>query len=97
MPLKHIERISEMLIDAGRAPDEPAALVSKATTQDQQVVVSTLSRISEDAAATALEPPAMFILGQVVRLQDGLDWLGALSGKKLRADPFGTKQLDDSA
>ncbi len=97
MPLKHIERISEMLIDAGRAPDEPAALVSKATTQDQQVVVSTLSRISEDAAATALEPPAMFILGQVVRLQDGLDWLGALSGKKLRADPFGTKRLDDSA
>ena len=97
MPLKHIERISEMLIDAGRAPDEPAALVSKATTQDQQVVVSTLSRISEDAAATALEPPAMFILGQVVRLQDGLDWLGALSGKKLQADPFGTKRLDDIA
>ncbi len=97
MPLKHIERISEMLIDAGRAPDEPAALVSKATTQDQQVVVSTLSRISEDAAATALKPPAMFILGQVVRLQDGLDWLGALSGKKLQADPFGTKRLDDSA
>jgi uroporphyrin-III C-methyltransferase len=97
MPLKHIERISEMLINAGRAPDEPAALVSKATTQDQQVVVSTLSRISEDAAATALEPPAMFILGQVVRLQDGLDWLGALSGKKLQADPFGTKRLDDIA
>ena len=97
MPLKHIERISEMLIDAGRAPDEPAALVSKATTQAQQVVVSTLSRISEDAAATALKPPAMFILGQVVRLQDGLDWLGALSGKKLQADPFGTKRLDDSA
>ena len=97
MPLKHIERISEMLINAGRAPDEPAALVSKATTQDQQVVVSTLSRISEDAAATALKPPAMFILGQVVRLQDGLDWLGALSGKKLQADPFGTKRLDDIA
>lgn len=97
MPLKHIERISEMLIDAGRAPDEPAALVSKATTQDQQVVVSTLSRISEDAAATVLKPPAMFILGQVVRLQDGLDWLGALLGKKLQADPFGTKRLDDSA
>jgi len=97
MPLKHIERISEMLINAGRAPDEPAALISKATTQDQQVVVSTLSRISDEATAAALEPPAMFILGQVVRLQDGLDWLGALSGKKLRADPFGTKQLDDSA
>ena len=97
MPLKHIERISEMLINAGRAPDEPAALVSKATTKDQQVVVSTLSRISEDAATTALEPPAMFILGQVVRLQDGLDWLGALSGKKLQADPFGTKRLDDIA
>jgi len=97
MPLKHIERISAMLIEAGRDPNEPAALVSKATTQDQQVVVSTLSHISEDAAAAALDPPAMFILGQVVRLQEGLDWLGALSGKKLRADPLGTKRLDDSA
>ena len=97
MPLKHIERIREILIDAGRAPDEPAALISKATTQDQQVIISTLSRISEDATAAALEPPAMFILGQVVRLQEGLDWLGALSGKKLQADPLGVKRLDDSA
>jgi uroporphyrin-III C-methyltransferase len=97
MPLKHIERISEMLINAGRAPDEPAALISKATTQDQQVVVSTLSRISDEATAAALEPPAMFILGQVVRLQEGLDWLGALSGKKLRPNPLGVKRLDDSA
>lgn len=97
MPLKHIERICETLIDAGRAPDEPAALISKATTQDQQVIISTLSRISEDATAAALEPPAMFILGQVVRLQEGLDWLGALSGKKLQADPLGVKRLDDSA
>ena len=97
MPLKHIERICEILIDAGRAPDEPAALISKATTQDQQVIISTLSRISEDATAAALEPPAMFILGQVVRLQEGLDWLGALSGKKLQANPLGVKRLDDSA
>lgn len=97
MPLKHIARISEMLIEAGRAPDEPAALVSKATTAEQQIVISTLSRISDDAADAALAPPAMFIVGKVVQLHEGLDWLGALSGKTLQADPLGVKRLDDSA
>lgn len=97
MPLKHISRISEMLIDAGRHPDEPAALVSKATTSDQQIVISTLSQIASDADAAAIIPPAMFILGEVVRLREGLDWLSALSGKRLNPDPLGVRQLDDSA
>ena len=97
MPLKHITRISKMLIDAGRSSDEPAAVVSKATTAEQQTVVSTLANIATDAASAALSPPAMLIVGDVVRLREGLDWLSALSGSKLNPDPLGNRQLDHSA
>lgn len=97
MPLKHITRISKMLIDAGRSSDEPAAVVSKATTAEQQTVVSTLANIATDAASAALSPPAMLIVGDVVRLREGLDWLSALGGSKLNPDPLGNRRLDHSA
>jgi uroporphyrin-III C-methyltransferase len=32
-----------------------------------------------------------------VRLREGLDWLGALSGVVLDGDPLGVKSLRDSA
>jgi len=33
------------------------------------------------------------VLGEVVRLRGSLDWLGALSGRSLVADPFGADVL----
>ncbi|MEC7658196.1 MAG: uroporphyrinogen-III C-methyltransferase [Pseudomonadota bacterium] len=97
MPLKHITQISKMLINAGRSSDEPAAVVSKATMAEQQTVVSTLANIATDAASAALSPPALLIVGDVVRLREGLDWLSALGGSKLNPDPLGNRQLDHSA
>ena len=97
MPMKHICRITSMLMAAGRDAQEPAALVSKATTPNQRTLVSTLGRISEEAGVEDIEPPAMFILGRVVELREGLNWLGALSGLDLQPDPLGNKRLDDSA
>ena len=40
-------------------------------------------------AASGLEPPAIVVLGEVVRLRAALDWLGALAGRVLVADPLG--------
>ena len=97
MPMKHISRITSMLMAAGRDAQEPAALVSKATTPNQRTLVSTLGGISEEAGIEDIEPPAMFILGRVVELREGLNWLGALSGLDLQPDPLGNKRLEDSA
>ena len=41
-------------------------------------------------------PPAIFVVGEVVRLRDGLDWLGALDGRQLNADPLGTRRRNDA-
>ena len=89
MALKHMGEISRRLIAAGRHPLEPAALVSKAATRDQSVVLTTLGE-APDAALT-IDPPAVVAVGEVVRLRPALDWLGALDGKALTPDPLGTE------
>ncbi len=88
MALKHLGVIRKRLIDAGRRPDEPLAVVSEAATPRQRVVVTTLGRAVEAAAAAGLAPPAIIVLGEVVRLRAGLDWLGLAEGKELDPDPL---------
>ncbi|MGH7045424.1 MAG: uroporphyrinogen-III C-methyltransferase [Stellaceae bacterium] len=75
MALRHLPQIVERLLAAGRRREEPAAVVSRATTPAQRVVVSQLSEIT--TAAVGLETPAIVVIGEVVRLRDSLAWIGA--------------------
>ncbi|HTT78685.1 MAG TPA: uroporphyrinogen-III C-methyltransferase [Stellaceae bacterium] len=77
MALPHLARIARRLIAAGRAPDEPVAIISKATTTAQRVVTAPLAEAAARAAAAGIEAPTIVVIGQVVRLRDALDWLGA--------------------
>ena len=88
MALKHIGRIAELLMAAGRAPEEPMALVRNATMADQDVLETTLGSVVADIERTGFSAPAIIVLGEVVRLRAGLDWLGALGGRVLEADPL---------
>ncbi|MCD2181968.1 uroporphyrinogen-III C-methyltransferase [Rhizobium sp. GN54] len=98
MAMKHIGQISAKLIAAGRSPDEPMAFVCNAATAGQAVLETTLSRSEADAAAAGLEPPAIVVVGEVVRLRGSLDWLGALrEGRVLVPDPLGARTLKDPA
>ena len=97
MALKNIEPIVEQLVAAGRGKDEPVAVVSKATTADQRVLETTLGKVVEEVGGLGIEPPAMVVVGDAVRLRAGLDWLGALAGKRLDADPLGQKSRSESA
>jgi uroporphyrin-III C-methyltransferase len=85
MGLRHLDAIATRLIAAGRAPGEPVAIVSKATTPDQRVLVSTLAEAAAEAAAARIEGPTIIAIGEVVRLHAALDWLGG-SGKWPDAD-----------
>jgi uroporphyrin-III C-methyltransferase len=76
MALRHLAKIAGRLIIAGRRSDEPAAIISRATTADQSVVLSTLGEIRD--TAPDVQPPAMLVIGEVVRLHAALDWVGAL-------------------
>ncbi len=92
MALKHLATIRDRLIAAGRPASDAVALVAKAATPDQRVVETTLGACVEDAAAGVIEPPAIVVVGEVVRLRAGLDWLGAATGRVLTADPLGAKR-----
>jgi uroporphyrin-III C-methyltransferase len=89
MALKHIGQIAERLQQAGRKPDEPVAVVSKATTSGQRVLETTLAACATAVEASEIEPPAIVVVGEVVRLRAALDWIGALDGRTLTPDPLG--------
>jgi uroporphyrin-III C-methyltransferase len=88
MAMKHIAEISARLIAAGRLASEPVAFVCNAATGRQQVLETTLADAPGAVAASGLEPPAIVVVGEVVRLRASLDWLGALGGRRLQPDPF---------
>lgn len=95
MALKHLTQISDRLIAAGRPADDAAAVVSHAATDRQRTLVTTLGRLVEDAETAKVEPPAIVVVGPAVRLAAGLDWLGAMSGRVLDADPLKIKTRRD--
>jgi uroporphyrin-III C-methyltransferase len=96
MALKHIALIADRLRAGGRGPDEPVAVIAKATTAEQRVLETTLGACAEDVATSGIEPPAMVVVGRVVRLRAALDWLGALGGRALQGDPLGTRHHDQT-
>ena len=96
MAMKHIGLIASRLIAAGRAKDEPMAFVCNATTGEQQVLETTLERAEADVMKSGLKPPAIVVVGQVVRLRAALDWLGAIEGRVLTQDPLGTRREKDT-
>jgi uroporphyrin-III C-methyltransferase len=97
MGLRHLPRIAAELIAAGRAKDEPVAIVSQATTPRQRVLETTLARAAADVTASGIQAPALIVVGEAVRLRAGLDWLSALGGRKLDPDPLKTRARRASA
>ncbi|GAA5784717.1 siroheme synthase CysG [Chitiniphilus shinanonensis] len=74
MGVAQAPRICAQLIAHGRAPDTPAAIVEKATLPDQRTLVGTLETLPGLLATSQVKPPALIIIGNVVRLADKLGW-----------------------
>jgi uroporphyrinogen III methyltransferase / synthase len=72
MGVEHLPEIVSQLLAHCRLPDTPAALIREGTTQNQLVVTGTLEDIVEKAQS--VRPPAVFIIGEVVRLREQIDW-----------------------
>jgi uroporphyrinogen III methyltransferase / synthase len=74
MGVKNLQRIVSKLLENGKAPDTPVALVRWGTRPDQKTVVGTLADIADKAAAENIKPPAVMIVGNVVKLREKLKW-----------------------
>ena len=62
--------VCRSLVEAGKPPDTPAAVVQWATTQRQQSVVADLGSLAEQVARSQLNAPIVVMIGQVVGLAD---------------------------
>jgi uroporphyrin-III C-methyltransferase len=74
MGLTHLDEIARRMMEAGRPADDKVAIISKATTPDQRILVSTLGECAREAKAAGIEPPAIVAMGEVVGLHSALDW-----------------------
>ncbi len=82
MGLSHLRRIAEALIAAGRSGDTPVAVIRWATCETQQTVVGSLVDIADLVELERLRPPAVIVIGEVVRLRDELEWFGKSFGQE---------------
>ncbi|MCC6176566.1 MAG: uroporphyrinogen-III C-methyltransferase [Chloroflexi bacterium] len=84
MGVEHLEEIVANLRRYGRPDDEPVAAIRWATTPEQEVVAGTLADIVERVQVAGLRPPAVLVVGPVVRLRTDLDWRSRLPLAGLR-------------
>lgn len=74
MGMRNLPRLVDELIAGGKSPDTPAAAVMHGTLPEQKTCVSTLAKLSEDAKRAGISAPAVIVVGEVVRLREGLSW-----------------------
>ncbi|RPI35749.1 MAG: uroporphyrinogen-III C-methyltransferase [Nitrospiraceae bacterium] len=74
MAVKNIDILTAKLIENGRNPDTPVAVVRWGTRPDQKTLVSTLKDIAALVKEKDIKPPAVTIVGDVVTLRDELNW-----------------------
>jgi uroporphyrinogen III methyltransferase/synthase len=72
MPVANLERIAEKLLEQGRSPETPCALIEKGTLPGQKVVQGNLANIFNDSKAQDIKAPAVFVVGEVVNLRKSL-------------------------
>jgi len=85
MGVKSLPEIVSKLIEFGRPSDTPAALIKEGTKPEQITVVGSLKDIVAKVKDNHLTPPAIIVIGEVVKLRDKLRWFDNLPlfGKRI--------------
>ncbi len=88
MGLSSLGTLCRRLVEHGRDPATPAALVQQATTPEQRVFVGSLATLPVLIARHDVHAPTLIIIGDVVRLHRKLQWFKP-QGKVVEADTAG--------
>lgn len=75
MGVENLPFICKSLIDNGRDPSTPIALIHRGTTPQQKVLSGTLADIVDKVKKAEFKPPAVIVVGEVVNLRQELQWL----------------------
>lgn len=94
MGVKSLAWMAALVVEQGRSADTPVAVISRATTRHQRVVIGTLKDIA--ARAAAVEAPAVVVIGAVVDLArrvSGGELVPAAASDGLDAEDFSVQNL----
>ena len=85
MGVGNLPKIVAKLIEHGRDPHTPVAIVQEGTEARQKTVTGTLADIVEKAREADIKPPAVTVVGEVVALREKLRWFDSkpLFGKRV--------------
>lgn len=74
MGVSNLEKIINSLLKQGWPENTKIAAIENGTRYNQRVIKGTIGNFSEAAKKAKLQPPAIFIVGKVVEMQEKLDW-----------------------
>ncbi len=85
MGMENLSYIVDRLLEYGRQPSTPTAVISEGTRPQQRTIVGTLADIVGKAKKENLGPPAVIVVGEVVQLREQLRWFDNLPlfGKRI--------------
>ena len=85
MGVGNLSLIKKRLIDEGLSPDTPFAIICNGTLPSQKVFQGKLKEIDSIAKKEGVRPPAIVVIGDVVRLRDEIKWFEkkVLFGKRI--------------
>lgn len=73
MAVKRIREFADVLVEHGRDPETPVAVVQEGTTQAQHTVHSRLDAVADDVESAGVRPPAVIVIGPVAGLAPAQD------------------------
>ncbi|WP_459909525.1 uroporphyrinogen-III C-methyltransferase [Desulfotomaculum defluvii] len=74
MGMGNLAGICARLIEYGRSPETPVALIRWGTRPEQRTLVGTLDNIHQRAKEANFKNPAVIVVGEVVKLREKLAW-----------------------
>ncbi len=74
MGVKALPEIVASLVQYGRPSTTPVAVIRWGTTPEQQTVTGTLADIVDRVTEANIQPPAITVVGEVVRMRDKIAW-----------------------
>lgn len=67
---------SAALIENGKSPATPVAIIRRATLPEQKTIATTLGELPSVVTTTNIRPPAVIVVGDAVRERAVYDWFG---------------------